>query len=149
MNDKSQAIWDWLYEGCSAIKDLYFTFSQSNTGDTVLIPDTAYTDEWDDDMPFIDGTGFKHCIFTIVRFVAYSTVPNSTENIRASLDIQQIAEWIEQQEKQKNYPDFPEHCKIQEIQVLPFANGGLVGQDENGAKYMFSMQINYYYDKEI
>lgn len=146
--NKAEKIMEWLYL-CPHIQDLYFNFSQSSDGDTVLIPNTAYTDEWADGMPFIDGSGDKICVFTIIRFERFSTEPNSTENAEVLLDVQRIAEWIDEQEEKKNYPVFPENCTITNMKVLPFENGGLAGQDEENAKYMFSIQIEYYYEKEI
>lgn len=143
--NKHEAVWDWLLT-CPEIKDMYFNFSQSNNGDTVLVPQTAYNDSWDDGMPYIDDTGFKNYTLTIIQFEAYSTIPNSTENISILLDIEKVAKWIDCQDKLKNFPLFPTDCTIQSITVLPFANGGIAGQDDNGVKYMFSIQINYFYE---
>lgn len=146
-NDKAGAVMKWLYT-CPYIRDLYLNFSKSENGDTVLVPDTAYSDEWAENSPFIDGSGDKIYTFSIIRFVPYSTAPNSSENAEILCDVQSIAAWIDEQAEKKNYPVFPENCIVTGMEVLPFANGGLAGVDDSGAKYMFSIQILYYYEKE-
>lgn len=141
--NKHEAVWNWLCD-CPEIADMYFNFSQSNNGDTAIIPMTAYNDMWKYE-PFIDDSGEKIYTFTIVQFERYSTTPNNTENIDILLDVEKVANWIDKQHKIENYPLFPSNSQIFKIKALPFENGGIAGQDENGAKYMFSVQIEYLY----
>lgn len=144
MDNRHLAVWDWLSQ-CSAIVDMYFNFSQFNDGDTVIVPMTAYKDEWADGMPYITGEGYKKYLFTVVLFKPFSTIPNNTENIDTLLSVQDVAQWVDSQNTVQNYPEFDTNCTIEKVQVLPFENGGLAGNDETGAKYMFTVQIDYYY----
>lgn len=145
--NKASAVIKWL-SSCPYIGDLYFNFSESGAGDTVFAPDTAYSDEWADGSPFIDGSGDKIYTFSLIRYEPVSFLPNSGENEESLADVQNIAAWIDLQAEKKNYPVFPKNCTITDMEVLPFANGGLAGADELGAKFMFSIQISYYYEKE-
>ncbi|MBQ2968670.1 MAG: hypothetical protein IJE10_11205 [Clostridia bacterium] len=146
-NDKSEKLMDWLLT-CPYIKDLFFIFGDPKNGDTVLYPETGYNDEWDEGMPYIDGSGDKIYTFTIIQFVPYTENPNSKENVEHYQGVQRVASWIDEQGEKGNYPEFPGGSVINKMEVLPFENGGLAGMDENGAKFMFSIRINYFYEGE-
>lgn len=143
---KSEAVFQWLLN-CPEIKDLYFAFGEQSKDNTILVPETAYTDEWADGSPWISGCGEKEYTFRLVRFMAVSDVPQSEVNITSAAVLERIAQWIDEQNNIRSYPDFPDNCTINEIKVLPFPNGGLAGRDEKTAKYMFAVKINYLYTK--
>lgn len=146
MDNKHVAVWNWLLN-CPYIADLYFNFSQSNNNDTVLIPETAYNDE--PVKEYNDGSSERKYIFTVVQFQKFSTVSNSTENIETILDIENIAAWVDGQNEIRNFPEFPGDAVINEIKVLPFANGGLAAVNDDTAKYMFSIEIDYLFEKGL
>lgn len=106
MKDKHIAVWEWLLT-CPVIRNLYFNYARAADGDTALIPESAYNDVWQDDMPYIDGSGMKNYDFAIALYKDFSTVPNSTENIEALRDAERIAEWIDTQGKAHNLSRFP------------------------------------------
>ena len=142
--DKHLAVWEWLIS-CPEIKNMFFNFSEGNTGDTVIIPDSTYND--DIIRSFADGSCERYYTFTIVRFQRFSVTANDVENIETLIDIEKIADWVEAQNDIGNYPEFPGGDTINNISVLPFANGGLAGSDNESAKYMFSVQIEYLHEK--
>lgn len=147
MKDKHIAVWEWLLT-CPVIRNLYFNYARAADGDTALIPESAYNDVWQDDMPYIDGSGMKNYDFAIALYKDFSTVPNSTENIEALRDAERIAEWIDTQGKAHNYPDFPDKCTILDLYTLPLTAGAIAAQDESGAKYQFQFRIEYLFKKE-
>ncbi len=147
MTGKHEAVWDWLLT-CPEIHDLYFNFARASDGDAVLIPESAYNDEWQDGMPYIDGSGMKNYDFAIALFKNFSTVPNSTENVEALIDAERIAGWIDAQGEAHNYPAFPENCTIMDLYTLPLSAGAIAAQNDTGVKYQFQFRIEYFYEKE-
>lgn len=147
MTDKHTAVWDWLMQ-CPELKDMYFNFGKTEDDSTILVPETAYNDTWKEGKPCIDGGGIKYYDFAIVQFKAAVVEPNNTENIEILLDVEKVARWIDEQEEKGNYPAFPEDETILEVKVLESPSGYVVGQDENGAKYMLQIRIEYLYEKE-
>lgn len=137
---KHEAVWDWLLT-CPHIKDLFFNFSQSGNGDTMLVPLTAYNDYAVQD--YISGTSLRWYDFAIVRFDALSFEPNDQKNIEVLVDVEAIAEWIEQQAAQHNHPTFPAGCQILSVEALPSGTDYVAAKDETGAKYMLQFRIEY------
>ena len=145
MNDKHQSVWEWLLQ-CPAIQDLCFNFSTDDNGTTVLMPDAAFEDEWEDGMPFIDGSGEKIYTFSIAQFRELTTESNVSKNIDVLADVNAIAEWIEEQEELKNYPVFPKNCIINEVKAVP-SDSDVSVETDNKARYMFSVQIKYLFKR--
>ena len=60
--------------------------------------------------------------------------------------VQDIVDWIAEQNELRNYPDFGEKCRIEDMTVLT-DNPNLNGIDTNTspalAKYSMSIQIQY------
>jgi len=137
---KHEAVWEWLL-GCPYIKDLYFNFSQSNNGDTMLAPLTAYNDTVI--LEFITGLSIRQYDFAIVRFEALTTEPNNEQNIEILIDVEAIATWVEAQIAANNFPEFPTGCKIQSIEALPSNVGYVAATNQNAAKYMLQFRIEY------
>lgn len=142
MAEKSrhEAVWDWLMT-CPYIKDLFFNFSQSENGDTVLVPLTAYSDTVN--TAFIDGSSERFYDFTLIRFEAQSVEPNDTQNMEVLVDFEAIAAWIETQAAENNIPSFPPRNVIQGVEALPSNIGYVAARDQTGAKYMLQFRIEY------
>ncbi len=64
-------------------------------------------------------------------------------NIRVTEVFENLAEWIKQQYKIGNLPQFPPECTIEKIVVN---NGTISGQDAKGVE--FSIVINIIYTKK-
>jgi len=137
---KHEAVWNWLLT-CPTIADLFFNFSQSANGDTVLAPLTAYNDT--PVQEFTSGASVRWYDFTVVRFDAISYEPNDTQNIEVLVDFEAIAAWIEEQAAAGNYPIFPAKHNIQSIEALPSNTGYVAARDDTGAKYMLQFRIEY------
>lgn len=135
-----EAIWDWL-RTCPEIADLFFNFSQSANGDTILIPLAVYSDTLVKE--YIDGSADRQYDFTLVRFDACTTEPNSTQNIEVLCNFEAIAAWIEETAEAGNLPAFPAGSTITEIKALPSNIGYVAARDETGAKYMIQFRIEY------
>ncbi len=140
MKTKHEAVWEWLQD-CPYIKNLFFNFSDAENGDTIIAPDSAYQDGWVNE--YVDGTGEKRYSFSLSQYQAYSTAPNSTANINILREFEKIAQWVDEQGRQKNFPVFPPDETILDLYTLPSNTGYLALYDEKGAKYMLEIAIDY------
>jgi hypothetical protein len=139
-DSKHEAVWDWLLT-CPTIKDLFFNFSQSANGDTVLAPLTSYSDT--PVREFTSGASERWYDFAIVRFDALSIEPNDEQNIEVLVDVEGIAAWIESQAASGHFPTFPTKHTIQSVAALPSNIGYVAARDETGAKYQIQFRIEY------
>ena len=141
------AVWEWLMS-CPHIRDMCFNFSTDTPGTTVLMPLTAFSDEWKEGRRFIDGSGEKIYTFYLVQFQELTTESNITKNIDELSDMESIIEWIMQQEEAGNYPAFGPDCTVNEITPLPGAES-VDAETETVARYMLGVQIEYFYKGAI
>lgn len=151
--DKNQAVIDFLIT-CPAIRDnpLYFNFLNAKDGNKQLL--STGNDKLMN-RTFIDGSVAKRFTFTIIdyRSVAYQAIvkPIGTseymnENVEELLDVQGIADWIEEQNDARNFPDFGSDFDIDEMHTLtdnPNVNGVDTSINPALAKYSISIQIDY------
>ena len=147
--DKNQAIINYLIQ-CPQIQDnpLYFNFIHGNEDDKQII--TTSNDKAID-KPYIDGSVLKRFTFTIIDFksIAYRAVVKDglhpDENVEDLLQVQDIIDWIDTQNEERNFPDFGEDCVIEEVKTTS-NNPNLNGIDSNVspalAKYSISIQVN-------
>lgn len=139
-DSRHEAVWNWLLT-CPYIKDMFFNFSKSENGDTVLVPLTAYSDT--PVLEYIGGQSVRQYDFTLIRYEALSTEQNDPTNISVLEAVELIAAWIETQAAAGTYPAFPTGSTIQNIEVLPSNTGYLAARDETGAKYQLQFRIEY------
>lgn len=137
---KHEAVWDWLLT-CPNIRDMFFNFSQSENGDTILAPMTAYSDT--PAQVFTSGASIRQYDFTLIRYDALSFEPNSEENMTVLESIEAIAAWIEEQAAAGTYPAFPTGSTISSIEALPSNTGYVAARDDTGAKYQLQFRIEY------
>jgi hypothetical protein len=137
-DDKHTAMWNWLYQ-CPELSDLFFTFSQNKNGSAVLVPMAKEKAV----KTFLDGSTINHYDFMLVLYKEINAdTPNNTENVDVMVDVEKCMDWIETQNKDRNFPLFPTGCTVQRvenIQNMPT----VAGQDESGAKYMFACRVIY------
>lgn len=149
-DSKEQAIIDYLIQ-CPKIKDTPLFFNLINAKDkTKQFITTA--NEKNLHRPYIDGSVLKQYTFTIIDFesVTYNAIVKSAgysnENVDDYLQVQELIDWITQQNKNRNFPDFGEDCQIDVIRALT-DNPRLDGIDASVkpalAKYSVSVQIDY------
>lgn len=148
--DKNQAIIDFLIN-CPAIEanPLFFNFIHAKQDNKQVI---TMGNEKTLDRSYINGDVLKRYTFTIIDFksVAYNAVVKQEgypdENLEDMASVQDIVDWITEQNELRNYPDFGEKCQIEDMTVLT-DNPNLNGIDTNTsptlAKYSMSIQIQY------
>ena len=146
--DKNQAVIDFLMT-CPAIKDsdLYFNFTQAEENSKQIL---TLANEKILNKAFIDGSVYKRYTFTLVDFKAMTPKPiiqdRLDENVDNMLQVQDIIDWVTEQNDNHMYPDFGENCEIDEIRALT-DNPKLNGVDSSIApalaKYSVSIQIDY------
>lgn len=133
----NNSIINWLLL-CPAIENVFFAFSQSDIDGTSVVPISS--DEWL--TRYLDGTGEKLYTMSLIQYKDLSNTPNSSTNAETQHSIEGIMDWINEQNKIKNFPDFGSN-RIEEITVLENVPE-LSEIDNNRAKYIFSVQIKYY-----
>lgn len=148
--DKNKAMINYL-DTCPAIHDnpLFFNFihaKEDNKQFITLANDKAL------DTTFIDGSVMKRYTMTLIDFksVVYRAVvkdPNyANENVEDMFDVQTIMNWVNQQNREKNFPDFGENCRVENIKTItdnPNLNGVDTSTSPAQAKYSFSIQVDY------
>lgn len=148
--DKNQAVIDYIVK-CPTIKNspLYFNFinAQDNTNQIVTQTQERYASR-----RYVDGTVLKIYSFTIILYKSTADIavvkidgyPN--ENISDMSDIQALIDWIKEQDKLHNYPDFGEDCLIDEISTTT-ENPSFDGIDDQVspplAIYSITIEIQY------
>lgn len=136
---------------CPAIRDnpLFFNFVNAKEDNKQLIP---LANDKTLDTKFIDGSVMKRYTFTLIDFkaVVYQAVVKepgySNENVEDMFDVQSIMDWINEQASTRNYPDFGQDCKIEDIRTItdnPNLNGVDTSTKPAQAKYSFSVQVDY------
>ena len=148
--DKNQAMLQYMCN-CPQIAEspLYFNFVNAKAEDKQFVTNTS---DKRINRGFIDGSVLKRYSFTIMdyRSVAYQAVvkqegyPN--ENVEEVLDIQGIIDWIDEQNDNRNFPDFGEDCQIDEIRTTsenPNLNSVNTQVSPALAKYSVTIQVDY------
>ena len=67
------------------------------------------------------------------------------QNIQNSTFYEQFAEWVNEQDRAGNYPEMPEGCYPQELEVM--SPGYIFDASMRSARYQIQLQLNYY--KEV
>lgn len=148
--DKNQAMIDYLIT-CPSIQNnpLFFNFITAKEDNKQFL--TIANDKILDKQ-FVDGSVMKRYTMTLVDFksVIYQAIVKqpgySNENVEDMFNVQEIMDWVNEQNKLKNFPDFGNNCKVESIQTAT-DNPNLNGIDSNTspatAKYSFSIQVQY------
>ena len=88
------------------------------------------------------GWALKEYDFGVVQYKPINTnVPNNSDNAAEMFDVDLLMDWIKEQNKQRNFPQF-EGCTVQRVEVLN--NMPVVtGQDDEVARYMAQCRVTY------
>jgi len=136
--NKHSAMWDWVYN-CSELSDLFFAFSQNLNGSAVLVPMAKERTVKE----YLDGSSIRNYDFSLVLYKPVNAeVPNSTENVDIMVDVEKVMDWVDEQNKSRNFPSFPQGCTVQKVENLQNMPT-IAGMDETGAKYMFSCRVTF------
>ena len=137
MSNKNKAVFEWLktYDG---FKNLYFNFSIGENNTVSMLP--APTDYLD----YVDITGAKirYYNFVVSHFKHFTNLPNTNLNVDNMEEVEKFIDWIDEQDKKRNYPTFPDNCTIEYIRNLN--NIPTVTKSNNNLARMYSqIQIKY------
>lgn len=148
--DKTEAIIQYLLT-CPKIENspLYFNFINPQDEDKQYV---TSANEKTLHKQYIDGSVDKRFTFTIIdyRSIAYQEMSRyqitANESVEEFLDVQELIDWIDEQNDLKNFPDFGEHCIIERISTGS-ENPNLNGVDTQAnpvlAKYSISIMVDY------
>ena len=89
------------------------------------------------------GYAKKSYDFGVIQYLAVNTdIPNSTDNTGAMTRVEEFMNWVTEQDRQRNYPDFGDEAEIQRVEVLN-SRPIVAGQDDEVAKYQFECRVTY------
>ena len=148
--NKHQAVIDYIIT-CPTILNspLYFNFinAKDNTNQVFTESTDTYTNR-----NYVDGSVEKLYTFTILTFKSAADVAvvkmvgYENENLSDMSDVQNLIEWIKEQNEARNFPNFGEDCIIDSIETTT-EEPKFEGIDEQIspplAVYSTSIQIKY------
>lgn len=148
--DKNQAMIDYLIN-CPAIRDnpLFFNFVNGKPDNKQLI---TLGNNKILDKKYIDGSILKQYTMTMIDFksVVYNAIVKtpgySNENVDEMFDVQKIMDWVTEQNKLQNFPNFGTDCRVESIGTVtdnPNLNGVDTHTSPGTAKYAFSIIVIY------
>ena len=86
--------------------------------------------------------------FTIMITKPYSSNADDL-NLEAMNFAQEFMDWLEEQNKKKNYPEFPENCQIKKMENLQnMPNLAGINYEEGLARYMVQCRLIYFEKEE-
>lgn len=92
---------------------------------------------------FIDGTREVEFLFAISLQKSFDSGGTSNVNLDAIQEFENIALWIEANNKSKTYPNFGDNVEIEKIEVMQTAPTVTVDQNGKIAKYLGQFKITY------
>lgn len=148
--DKNQAVIDYLLT-CDAIYNspLYFNLANIKNGVNQLL---KLSDDKNIEKPYIDGSVLKRYSLTIISYLTISNNPIvkveniDNENVTDMANVQKLIDWIANQERLKNYPNFGENCLVEKISTTtnnPRLDQIDATQSNPLARYSFTIQVEY------
>ena len=96
---------------------------------------------------FIDGTREVEFLFAISLQKSFDSGGTSDVNLDAIQEFENIALWIEANNKSKTYPNFGDNVEIEKIEVMQTAPTVTVDQNGKIAKYLGQFKITYLEEK--
>ena len=148
MIDKNKVMIEFL-RNCPVIdkNPLYFNFGNIEDNSYQVITDSNDTSL---SQPYIDGSILKRYTFYIDCFktIAYNKVikGQQDENLYDISEVQAILDWVNEQDRNKIYPDFGEDCLIDSTQSTTESPDLHSVEDTTTspiAVYRISIQIDY------
>ncbi len=135
---KYKAIQEWLKQYELLNSWIYFNVTPMDTGTVAVnsVPDSAITVT-----EYIDGSKEKKMIFAIVLVQKYSDGTDEL-NLKAMEEYENLADWIEEQDMEGNYPEF-KNCKVWEVARKDSSPTVSVDSNKMLAKYQSQFEISY------
>lgn len=118
---------------------LHFNYSPESSDSFGLI--TNYAEKTV--KKFINGDARKAYGFTIEIIKEYSTFGDDL-NLECMNFVQGFMDWLDDQNTEKNYPDFGDNCEVEEIEILQnMPNFAGMNPEAGLARYMVQGRILY------
>lgn len=152
MIDKNQAVINFLGQCDSLTADhrsIYFNFVDADDGDAQII---TLSNDVSLNKKYIDGTVLKNYLFTLLIFKSLSQNAIVTEagypheNVEDMSAVQEIMDWVNEQNDLHNYPDFGEYCTIESMETTsenPTLEGVNTDVTPVIGMYSFTIRIEY------
>lgn len=142
MANKYQAVMDFINTCPLVGYDLYFNFvDETNMDGNTTLATTPYGQKVRE---YVDGTILMKMQFEIMQIKPMSQCSNTTENTDQMQAVKEFLDWINEQGKMKNFPDWGEDCKIQSMATPKgVKDPEMVGSNEGTALYSFKFEILY------
>ncbi|WP_250277371.1 hypothetical protein [[Clostridium] colinum] len=137
MDNKHKAVIEYLRQYPELTSFLYFNTVKEEAEHTSL--NTIISDTWE--QKYLRG-GIKNYDFAISIMKPYDT-GTSDLNVEEIFNVQKFMQWIDEQNKNKNFPIFEngEVFCIENLQNEPSFSG--INETGDIAKYMFQIRIKY------
>ena len=139
MDNKNTAMLEYLRQYPGLQSFLFFNSMVDQIGNTAV--QTVSGETWE--KKYVRGHGIKQWDFAVVK-IAQADTGTSDINADETQAVQDFMDWIDEQNKTKNFPNFSPACvlSIQNLQNMPNFAG--VDNNEGTAKYMFQCRVRYY-----
>lgn len=134
--NKNQAVYNWL-KTYNKFKNLLFNFSYGTNKNTTMLPQPNDYIDYED----ITGSKVRYYTFSISHFKHYTNLP-TTENIDNMEEVQEFLNWVDEQNRNKNFPKFPENCTIEYIKNLTDIPN-VSKSNNNLVRFYSQIQIKY------
>ena len=139
MINKHKIMQDWVSDFLEG-QYLYFEAADAYPNVRTLVPNYGdYVNRTD-----IFGSKYKSYSFV---FVGYERVDTGAAQSDINTDNMQVfdnfTEWLEEQKEKKNFPDFGTNCSEYDIIILQNMANLATITDDNLAKYMLGVRIDY------
>ena len=139
MDNKNTAMLEYLRQYPGLQSFLFFNSMVDQIGNTAV--QTVYGETWE--KKYVRGHGIKQWDFAVVK-IAQADTGTSDINADETQAVQDFMDWIDEQNKAGNFPDFSPSkvLSIQNLQNMPNFAG--IDNNEGTAKYMFQCRVRYY-----
>lgn len=88
---------------------------------------------------YVDGSSLRQYQFNFTSREFYSM--DRIQNIQNSEFYETLAEWVESQDMAENYPELPEGCEVQSLEVL--SSGYIFDTSMKNARYQIQLRMTY------
>ena len=134
---KLEQVYNWI-KTYSGFKNLYFNFGVAKNNNTILIPAPNDYLVYED----ITGAKIRLLTFSISHYRHLSNLPNTTDNLDNIEEVQKFLDWIDTQEKEKNYPILDDNCTVEYIKNLSDLPT-TTATNNNLSRFYSQIQIQY------
>ncbi len=140
--NKFKSVLDFISTCPLVGRDLYFNFVDATEagGNTSLITN-GYGEVV---KKYIDGPKLKKMEFVVRQTMPLSRQSNTSENVEQIQLVKEFLDWINEQGKKRNFPDFGEKCEIESVETPEGVEYPMqTGLYEGTALYSFPFEIIY------